>query len=105
VLWTVHYVLDDHRQVSNVDIPVVCDLLSYRYSRCIAGALNGNIGVMKSVIADITDHTNLAQAFVLIPPVFSVGASIAYVSLFALAFHCSDLDVQTALWRCFGKTT
>jgi len=52
----------------------------YQYSRCIAGALNGNVGVMKSVIGDITDHTNLAQAFVLMSPVFSVGASIAYVN-------------------------
>ena len=75
------------------------------YSRCIAGALNGNIGVMKSVIADITDHTNLAQAFVLVPPVFSVGASIAYVGPFACPFQRSDLDVQAALWWCFGKTT
>ncbi|KAI5998710.1 MFS general substrate transporter [Pisolithus albus] len=46
-------------------------------SRCIAGALNGNVGVMKSIIGEITDNTNMAQAFALIPIVFSVGASIA----------------------------
>ncbi|KAI6133552.1 major facilitator superfamily domain-containing protein [Pisolithus thermaeus] len=46
-------------------------------SRCIAGALNGNVGVMKSVIGEITDTTNMAQAFALVPIIFSVGASIA----------------------------
>ncbi|KAF7964730.1 hypothetical protein HWV62_3520 [Athelia sp. TMB] len=30
-------------------------------SRCLAGALNGNIGVMKSMMAEITDSTNIAQ--------------------------------------------
>ncbi|KAI6025157.1 MFS general substrate transporter [Pisolithus microcarpus] len=46
-------------------------------SRCIAGALNGNVGVMKSIIGEITDNTNMARAFALIPIIFSVGASIA----------------------------
>ncbi|KAI6097598.1 major facilitator superfamily domain-containing protein [Pisolithus thermaeus] len=46
-------------------------------SRCIAGALNGNVGVMKSIVGEITDNTNMARAFALIPIVFSVGASIA----------------------------
>ncbi|KAI6110870.1 MFS general substrate transporter [Pisolithus croceorrhizus] len=46
-------------------------------SRCIAGALNGNVGVMKSVIGEITDTTNMARAFALIPIVFTFGASIA----------------------------
>ncbi|KIM54845.1 hypothetical protein SCLCIDRAFT_1221664 [Scleroderma citrinum Foug A] len=63
--------------ISNMCFGLSTTLSMIIASRCIAGALNGNIGVMKSVIADITDHTNLAQAFVLVPPVFSVGASIA----------------------------
>ncbi|KIJ14300.1 Drug:H+ antiporter-1 family protein [Paxillus involutus ATCC 200175] len=46
-------------------------------SRCIAGFLNGNIGVMKSIIGDITDHTNMAQAFAVIPAIFCIGATIA----------------------------
>ncbi|KAI5990106.1 major facilitator superfamily domain-containing protein [Pisolithus albus] len=46
-------------------------------SRCIAGALNGNVGVMKSVVGEITDTTNMARAFALIPIVFFAGASIA----------------------------
>jgi len=38
-----------------------------RYSRFLAGALNGNIGVMKSMLAEIADETNMGQAFTLIP--------------------------------------
>ncbi|KAI6023477.1 major facilitator superfamily domain-containing protein [Pisolithus marmoratus] len=46
-------------------------------SRCIAGALNGNVGVVKSLIGEVTDDTNMAQAFALIPVAFTVGASVA----------------------------
>ncbi|KAG9315284.1 MFS general substrate transporter [Chiua virens] len=46
-------------------------------SRCIAGLLNGNIGVMKSVLGDISDHTNMAQIFAFVPAAFSIGATIA----------------------------
>ncbi|KIJ62761.1 hypothetical protein HYDPIDRAFT_93712, partial [Hydnomerulius pinastri MD-312] len=46
-------------------------------SRCIAGLLNGNVGVMKSIIGEITDHTNVAQGFAMIPAVFCIGATIA----------------------------
>ncbi|KAL4074787.1 major facilitator superfamily domain-containing protein [Scleroderma yunnanense] len=73
--------------ISNVCFGLSTTFWTIVASRCIAGALNGNVGVMKSAIADITDHTNLAQAFALIPPVFSVGASIAYVSLHAVHFN------------------
>ncbi|TFY69228.1 hypothetical protein EVG20_g3234 [Dentipellis fragilis] len=45
-------------------------------SRCICGALNGNIGVMKSMVADITDETNLSQALSLMPVTWAVGSTI-----------------------------
>ncbi|KAH7904155.1 major facilitator superfamily domain-containing protein [Hygrophoropsis aurantiaca] len=45
-------------------------------SRCICGMLNGNLGVMKSMIAEMTDSTNMAQGFSLIPIVWCVGATI-----------------------------
>ena len=48
-------------------------------SRCIAGVLNGNVGVMKSIIGDITDNTNMAQAFAIVPAIYCVGATIACV--------------------------
>ncbi|KAG2145321.1 MFS general substrate transporter [Suillus bovinus] len=45
-------------------------------SRCITGALNGNIGVMKSMMGELTDSTNMAQGFALMPLAFSLGATI-----------------------------
>lgn len=46
-------------------------------SRCFNGLLNGNTGVMKSMMGEITDSTNMAQAFSLLPIVWCVGATLA----------------------------
>ncbi|KAI0714269.1 MFS general substrate transporter [Cerioporus squamosus] len=45
-------------------------------SRCIVGMLNGNIGVIKSMIADLTDSTNMAQGFAMMPVMWSIGGTI-----------------------------
>ncbi|KZT01929.1 MFS general substrate transporter [Laetiporus sulphureus 93-53] len=45
-------------------------------SRCLVGALNGNIGVMKSMMGELTDHTNMAQGFSFMPIVWSFGATL-----------------------------
>ncbi|KDQ59084.1 hypothetical protein JAAARDRAFT_33814 [Jaapia argillacea MUCL 33604] len=45
-------------------------------SRCLAGVLNGNIGVMKSMMGDLTDSTNMARAFAWMPIVWSAGLTI-----------------------------
>ncbi|KAH9481773.1 Major facilitator-type transporter psiT2 [Psilocybe cubensis] len=42
-------------------------------SRCLQGIFNGNIGVTKSSIAELTDSTNRADAYAFIPMVWSVG--------------------------------
>ncbi|KAF9223267.1 MFS general substrate transporter [Gyrodon lividus] len=42
-------------------------------SRCVTGALNGNIGVMKSMMAELTDVTNRAQGFAFLPMIWSIG--------------------------------
>ncbi|KAH8813725.1 major facilitator superfamily domain-containing protein [Flagelloscypha sp. PMI_526] len=44
-------------------------------SRCICGALNGNVGVMKSVIGDLTDSTNRADAVSTLPMIWAFGAT------------------------------
>lgn len=44
-------------------------------SRALSGALNGNIGVMKSMVAEMSDSTNQALAFSMIPIVWIVGAT------------------------------
>ncbi|KAF8528737.1 major facilitator superfamily domain-containing protein [Gautieria morchelliformis] len=46
-------------------------------SRALSGALNGNIGVMKSMMAEMTDETNQAQTFSFLQLVFAAGVSAA----------------------------
>ncbi|KAI0767187.1 MFS general substrate transporter [Fomes fomentarius] len=45
-------------------------------SRGFVGMLNANTGVMKSIIGDITDSTNIAQGFAIIPISWSVGVTL-----------------------------
>ncbi|KAI9507533.1 MFS general substrate transporter [Russula earlei] len=44
-------------------------------SRFLAGALNGNSGVMKSMLAEMSDETNMARAFATIPLSWAIGAA------------------------------
>ncbi|KAI6042924.1 major facilitator superfamily domain-containing protein [Pisolithus marmoratus] len=45
-------------------------------SRALNGALNGNVGVMKSMMVEITDETNLAQAYAYMPIAWSSGGTL-----------------------------
>ncbi|KAF7317136.1 Major facilitator superfamily multidrug-resistance DHA1 sub-family [Mycena chlorophos] len=45
-------------------------------SRCLCGLLNGNVGVMKSTLGDLTDRTNRADAMKFIPIVWATGVSV-----------------------------
>ncbi|KAJ7671505.1 major facilitator superfamily domain-containing protein [Mycena polygramma] len=45
-------------------------------SRCLCGLLNGNIGVMKSAMGDLTDRSNRAEGFAYLPIVWAIGASV-----------------------------
>ncbi|KAH7884757.1 major facilitator superfamily domain-containing protein [Phlebopus sp. FC_14] len=45
-------------------------------SRCAEGVLNGNVGVVKSVMAEITDESNMAQGFAFLPMIWSTGSII-----------------------------
>jgi|SRR6266702_44568 len=40
--------------------------------------LNGNIGVMKSMMAELTDETNMARGFSLLPVTWCVGGTIGF---------------------------
>jgi hypothetical protein len=40
------------------------------------GILNGNAGVMKIMIGELTDSTNMAQGYALIPVVWYFGAVV-----------------------------
>ncbi|KAG6827619.1 hypothetical protein H0H92_011076 [Tricholoma furcatifolium] len=45
-------------------------------SRCLNGALNGNIGVIKSMMVELTDSTNIAQAYAYFPISWSTGGTL-----------------------------
>ncbi|EJF64508.1 MFS general substrate transporter [Dichomitus squalens LYAD-421 SS1] len=45
-------------------------------SRCAEGALNGNIGVTKSMMAEITDSTNRARGFAYMPMIWALGSTV-----------------------------
>ncbi|KAG1882571.1 MFS general substrate transporter [Suillus subluteus] len=64
--------------LSGACISILCFGLSTTFwslviSRCMCGVLNGNVGVMKTMMGELTDSTNMAQAFALIPTVWSLG--------------------------------
>ncbi|CEL60262.1 Protein ZINC INDUCED FACILITATOR-LIKE 1 OS=Arabidopsis thaliana GN=ZIFL1 PE=2 SV=1 [Rhizoctonia solani AG-1 IB] len=46
------------------------------FSRAMSGALNGNTGVSKSMVVELTDETNQAQAFAILPIVWSTGSTL-----------------------------
>ncbi|KAJ6589490.1 major facilitator superfamily multidrug-resistance, DHA1 sub-family [Mycena capillaripes] len=47
--------------------------------RCLQGAFNGNIGVSKSVMAEISDSTNAAEMYSLMPFMWTLGSTIGFV--------------------------
>lgn len=42
-------------------------------ARCFAGVMNGNVAIVKSVLAELTDNTNKARAFALLPTCNAIG--------------------------------
>ncbi|QRV75725.1 major facilitator superfamily transporter [Ceratobasidium sp. AG-Ba] len=46
------------------------------FTRALSGALNGNVGVAKSMISEITDETNQAQCFSFMPMMWSLGSTL-----------------------------
>ncbi|KAG1882569.1 MFS general substrate transporter [Suillus subluteus] len=67
--------------LSGACISILCFGLSTTFwslviSRCMCGFLNGNVGVMKTMMGELTDSTNMAQAFALFPIVGSLGSFV-----------------------------
>ncbi|KAH7906560.1 major facilitator superfamily domain-containing protein [Hygrophoropsis aurantiaca] len=62
--------------ISNVAFGLSRTFWTLIISRSFAGLLNGNIGVMKSMIGELTDSTNMAQAFATLPLLWCVGVTV-----------------------------
>ena len=90
------YKMDDHLQY----------IVPPNDSRLLNGMVNGNVGVIKSMIAELTDESNVARGFTLIPMACSVGYIMGFVGR---VYCCCDvvIDVlrtrvlQSVHRRCF----
>ncbi|TFK47990.1 MFS general substrate transporter [Heliocybe sulcata] len=70
-------------------------------SRGLSGAVNGNIGVLKSMIAEITDESNQARAWSLAPVVFASGATLAPIIGGGLAHPAERFPSLFSGWQFF----
>jgi MFS family permease len=69
-------------------------------SRCLNGLLNGNVGVMKSMMMELTDETNIARASSFIPIIWAVGGTIGFGILrFSFILSLIFPDSQALHWR------
>ncbi|KAH9027362.1 MFS general substrate transporter [Lactarius hengduanensis] len=48
-------------------------------SQCLLGAVTGHVGVVSSMTAELTDETNVAQGFSMLPVAWSLGRVIGFV--------------------------
>ncbi|KAF5327242.1 hypothetical protein D9619_004767 [Psilocybe cf. subviscida] len=70
-------------------------------SRCLCGLLNGNVGVIRSTLGELTDTTNRADAFAFMPAVWAFGATMGSLMGGTLARPADQFpEVFTAkFWR------
>lgn len=74
-------------------------------SRSLAVILNGNLVIMKSMIAELTDGTNIARAYAYQPIAWSTAETIGYVNIFTVILqrHAHGTDAVLSLkaidWR------
>ncbi|KAG7444819.1 MFS general substrate transporter [Guyanagaster necrorhizus] len=57
--------------------------------RCAQGVFNGNIGVSKTVMGELTDSTNIGEAFALMPLIWGLGVTVGPV-IGGLLVHPAD---------------
>ena len=60
------------------------------------GIVNGNLGVIKSVIAELTDESNVARGFTLMPMARAVGYIIGFVGR---VYCCRDVVIDVLRTR------
>ena len=63
-------------------------------SRCLHGMLNGNTGIMKSMMAELTDETNMARGFSLVPLTWAVGGTLGFDILLARFRSAADTRIS-----------
>ncbi|CAE6468440.1 unnamed protein product [Rhizoctonia solani] len=70
-------------------------------SRSLSGALNGNVGVVKSMVVELTDETNQAQAFAFTPMIWSLGSTLGPLIGGTLSYPAKHLPrmFDTSFWK------
>ncbi|KAI9439339.1 MFS general substrate transporter [Lactarius indigo] len=72
------------------------------FSRCLHGMLNGNVGVMKSMMAELTDETNMARGSSLISVIWAMGNVIGFdISLLAIVFRLTSGSLGPSSVVCY----
>jgi hypothetical protein len=84
LLWAVNNILGPGNQVRGF-ITSNDPCSDGKYSRCLNGALNGNIGILKSLVSEITDSTNLPLAYGYMPIAWVCAPSSFDADLFSEA--------------------
>ncbi|TFK91393.1 MFS general substrate transporter [Polyporus arcularius HHB13444] len=72
-------------------------------ARCAEGLLNGNIGVTKSMMAEVTDSTNRARGFAFLPMIWCLGATLGPIigGIFAQPADRWPIFRSSSFWRTY----
>ncbi|KZT73545.1 MFS general substrate transporter [Daedalea quercina L-15889] len=72
-------------------------------ARCAEGALNGNIGVTKSMMAEITDESNRDKGFAFMPMIWSLGSTLgpAIGGIFSTPASRWPHAFQAEFWKSY----
>lgn len=70
-------------------------------SRLLAGVMNGNIAILQSIVGEITDSTNFADAAAFLPICFSVGSILGPIIGGCLALPAQQYPAIFGDWSFF----
>ncbi|KAH9059731.1 MFS general substrate transporter [Lactarius vividus] len=76
------------------------------FSRSLHGALKGHVGIVKSMMAELTDETNVARGFSMLPMSQSLGYAIGHVVLsLGACYHDRKIAGQASFHTLSGQNT
>lgn len=73
------------------------------FFRCLSGALNGNVAVIKASLGEITDETNSTDAFALYALTWTVGSILGTALGGALAHPVQRWPALFGGWDVFRR--
>lgn len=70
--------------------------------RCIAGGMNGNVAVIKASLGDLTDETNMTDAFALYGMTWTLGSIFGNALGGALAHPAQRFGWKSQFWTDYA---